>query len=77
MCSPVLLYGLDLLYEIVSYYGLERRRLPHDLLHFNAFKVREFNIKNKKNVQADLPNVNLSSLLLGKNPASGRRFGKS
>lgn len=44
----MLLYRLDLLYEIVPKYGLERCKLPHELLHFNAFKVSEFNIKNKK-----------------------------
>jgi hypothetical protein len=25
-----------------------RSKLPHDRLHFNAFKVSEFNIKNEK-----------------------------
>lgn len=44
----MLLYGLDLLYEIVPHYRLESGRLPHDLLHFNAFKVSEFNIQNEK-----------------------------
>lgn len=48
MYSTVLLYRLDPLCEILPYYGLERRKLPHDLLHFNAFKVSEFNIKNEK-----------------------------
>lgn len=72
----MLLYRLDLLSEVVSYYGLERCKLPHDPLHSNAFKVSKFNIQNKKNVQADLPNGNLSTLLLGKNLASEMRFGK-
>lgn len=44
----MLLYRLHLLYEIVPYYGLESCKLPHVLLHFNAFKVSEFNIKNEK-----------------------------
>lgn len=48
MYSTVLLYRLHLLYEIVPYYGLESCKLPHVLLHFNAFKVSEFNIKNEK-----------------------------
>lgn len=48
MYATVLLYRLDLLSEIVSYYGLERCKLPYNLLHSNAFKVSEFNMQNKK-----------------------------
>lgn len=47
MYSTVLLCRLGLLYEIVSYYGLERCKLPHNLIHFNTIKVSEFNVKNE------------------------------
>lgn len=49
--------------EIVPHYGLENGKLPYDQLHFNAFTGSEFNIKN---MQAGLPNGNVSTLLLGK-----------
>ena len=46
MYSTVLLCRLGLLHEIVSY-GLERYKLPHNMLHFNTIKVSEFNVKNE------------------------------